>query len=138
MQIKLYSKQQSKNAIKKMIRPIVDELDEFNILHIHQWLKEQVEVKCYTLNDTDGSVVTFLLMSKCDFDPMGYHENPYTLNFIYTSKKYRRRGFACKMLLYIKYKEDTTAFCSSDESNELFNKAGFICANKALDMYRSS
>ena len=40
--------------------------------------------------------------------------------------EYRRNNFAYKMLLYIKKKEEITAFCSNDESEFLLKKAEYI------------
>jgi predicted acetyltransferase len=51
-----------------------------------------------------------------DFDPWKKYEKPWTLNFIYTVKRYRRKGFARKVLLWIKKREETTAFCSNETS----------------------
>jgi hypothetical protein len=64
-----------------------------------------------------------------DFDPLNKHSSPYTLNYIYTFKDFRRKNYACKMLEYIKSKEEIgCVFCNGIESTNLFKKANYVSA----------
>ena len=122
MEYKRYTGKHAKSLVTKLMAESTT--TDFH-LHANQWLNEKNEVKCYVL--CEGSTVkTMALLSKCDYDPMHQHSNPYTLNYIYTYPNHRRLGYACKMLIYLKSKEQTTAFCDSDESEALFAKAQYI------------
>ncbi|CAH1106819.1 unnamed protein product [Psylliodes chrysocephalus] len=51
-----------------------------------------------------------------DYDPLNKHSRPRTLNYIYTLEEHRRRGFAEKLLLHLKEREQFSAFCCNEES----------------------
>lgn len=105
------------------------------------WLEEQVKVECYGLC-LGTKIVTIVLLSKCEYDPYKTHDDPYTINYIYTYPKYRRKGFACEILRRLKTIKELTAFCDNDESEMLFKKAEYIfCGNDKIfginPVYRS-
>lgn len=111
--------------------------------NVDGWLREPRNVKCYALCDKEtNNVKCIILLSKCDDDPYNPHTTPYILDFIYTFRQYRRQKNALKMLLYIKSKEQITAFCSNIESENLFKKAKYIKTGmyepivKLLPVYR--
>jgi hypothetical protein len=52
----------------------------------------------------EDNLLSFAILSKMDFDPWNKHKDPWTLNFIYTFAKYRKRGYAKKLLAWIKKK----------------------------------
>ena len=126
MEIKLFTNQNAKKYIKKIIKNNTLLENDF----VNRWLDEPRDVKCYILSKKDNIIINIILLSKCDYDPYKQHKIPhkipYTLDYIYTFLEYRRNNFAYKMLLYIKNKEEITAFCSNDESEHLFKKAEYI------------
>lgn len=67
----------------------------------------------------------FALLHKVDFDPLHTHVNPKVLDFIYVLEAYRRQGHAVELLQKVKENNQATAFCNSDESVALFEKAGY-------------
>lgn len=67
------------------------------------------------------------MLTKNDFDPEKKHKDPWTINYVYTIPKERKKGKALQLLKQIKLKEQTSAMCClSEGSPELFAKAGFI------------
>jgi len=121
MVIKIYLNNNAKNHIKKMYTQLLSDAD--NCMYIDQWLNEPGDVKCYEYNN--DVVKNIILISKCDYDPLNIHSDPYILNYIYTFTNYRRKNIAYNMLLYLKNKEQLTVFCDSYKSEQLFEKAGF-------------
>ena len=113
---------------KKVIRKVLKDNPELqdNILYVNRWISETRPVRCYTIQDKlTGRVVSFILLSKNDYDPFKEQSRPFALEFVYTVSEFRRQNFAYKLLLHIKDHEETTAYCSCSESEELFKKAGF-------------
>lgn len=92
--------------------------------NIDSWLLEQ-NVKCYVLFE-HKVIKNILLLSKGKVDPKKKHSNPYILDFIYTFNAYRKCNYAKRMLIYIKTKEQVTAYCSSGASETLFKKANYV------------
>lgn len=134
MEIKLFTNQNAKNYMIKVIKiKMKTELEPEFFINAKNWLDEINEVKCYALCNCD-KIVTLILLSKCNFDPYEQHEVPFTLNYIYTFPEFRRKNFACKMLLYVKKKEQMTAYCSNEESENLFKKAEFVFSGNDLMM----
>lgn len=139
MEIKLYTNNNAKNIITKTIETLNLESDVDSDI-IYRWLSETRTVKCYMLVDKINTV-SIVLLSKCDFDPDRKHRDPYILDYIYTFDKYRRNNYAYKILLYLKNKEQTTSFCDSLESENLFRKANYIYngydkITKSIPMFR--
>lgn len=102
--------------------------DKLLSVYILQFIGESNDVLMYVSyadNFEIANIKTFVLISKCDFDPLKQHNNPYTLNFIYTVKQYRQNKNALYMLNYIKNKHQLTAFCIPYTSN-LFRKCKYI------------
>lgn len=137
MEIKLLINNKAKKTIKNMIKKINDNEKQFGSsetststgswtnMHIERWLDETNNVKCFILYENE-IIKTFALLSKCDYDPLNTHDNPYILDFIYTFISYRRNKLAYKLLLYMKNTNNITAFCSNDESFMLFQKAEYV------------
>lgn len=127
MEVKLFINQPAKNYIKKIVKNKTDTEPNFDYEIVTRWLNETRDVKCYVLCDKDtDNVKNIILLSKCDYDPLKIHLAPHILDYIYTFLEYRRNNFAYKMLLYIKKKEQITSFCSNDEAERLFKKAGYV------------
>ncbi|CAG9831341.1 unnamed protein product [Diabrotica balteata] len=113
------------NAVRK-----IKQLNLDDIL-IDQWI-QNMKVTCYILY-VSGEPASFVLLSKCDFDPLGHHDAPRVLDYIYTLPKYRRKGYAYKLMEHVKKNNQFTAFCSNDESERLFLKCK--CINHGLMNY---
>ena len=123
MEIKLFTNQNAKKYIGKIVENKT-QLEPLFYMNVHRWLNETRDVKCYVLCDKD-IIRNIILLSKLDFDPFKIHKTPFCLDYIYTFTEHRRNNLACRMLLYLKKKEQITAFCSNDESEKLFKKAEY-------------
>lgn len=121
---------EAKNIIKKFQRK---HYESANII-INGWYKDK-GISCYVLNEQDGKATSIALLSTCNFDPLNVYKNPKILNYIYTAEKYRRRGFAQKLVK--KLQEDGvefSAFCDGEKSVELLRK----CCCKNFGDYNGS
>lgn len=131
MTIKIFSNDNAKKYVKNsgFITHIEQNLTRKEIIKykrfINCWFNEIRGVKCYVLLDND-SIKTIILISKMDYDPQQRHENPFNLNLIYTFPNYRKKNYAYNMLMYLKDREQITAFTDSIEGEYLFKKANFI------------
>ena len=138
MEIELFTNQNAKKYINKIIKNHTLLESEF-YMHVNRWLDEPRDVKCYILSNKNN-IINIILLSKCDYDPQKQHKTPSILDYIYTFLECRRNNFAYEMLLYIKKKEEITAFCSNDESEFLFKKAEYIFSgydpNDVLPVFR--
>jgi len=112
----------AKNTIKKILDDKKYDIQHSDIFE--QWLERKQDVKCYLLYDNKLLTVISIL-SKNDFDPLNEHNKPYTLEYIYTVESVRRMGYAYTLLKHIKQNDQITAFCSSNLSIALFEKAQF-------------
>ena len=113
------------NTAKKTIKTITKEINDNNKQFIMRWLNEKNNVKCFILYE-NNIIKAFVLLSKCDYDPLNKHSNPYVLDLIYTFQQYRRNKLAYELLTHIKLTNSITAFCSNDESIKLFEKAEYV------------
>lgn len=114
----------TKNLILKSLGDVLKSMD---ILHLEQWITEEDTAIGFGLFLSD-KLVSFALLSKCDFDPMKKFSNPYILNFIYVSPEHRRKGYGSQLIQHL-LKEtplQLTAFCSNDESIKLLEKNGWL------------
>src|SRR3546814_3569469 len=78
----------------------------------------------------------FALLRKVDYDPINTHTDPEVLDFIYVLEARRRLGHALALLEKVKENNEATAFCNSDESVALFEKAGYITYYLVISMMR--
>lgn len=134
MLVKRYTNNNAKNYFNKVLKNqlVQEQIDIYNKKVIYSWLTEFDDIKCYILSK-ENKIINIILCSKMDFDPLNKHSSPYTLNFIYTFKEFRRKNYACKMLEYIKSKEEIgQATCNGVESTNLFKKANYISARVPL------
>ena len=115
--IKLFTNGAAKRFIAKHTHTLTD-------MYIDQWLDEQNDVKCYVVC-SDTTIRNLILLSKMDNDPLEIQSNPFMLNYIYTYPEYRKNGIAYRMLLYLKNKEQMSAYTDNDISISLFKKAEF-------------
>ena len=127
---------------KKIINKISKNIIGIDKQIIKRWINEGNFVKCYTLKSENSKhIKSFVILSKCDFDPLKKHKDPYIIDFIYTFESYRRFGLAYTLLMHMKnFGIDMTTFCSNKSSELLFEKAGFILdtfdTRSAVAMYR--
>ncbi len=124
------------NKAKKKIKSLLTRLENDGIssndmLIVKQWINEDYNVKCYIITQNE-IVKSFVLLHNCDYDQIGEfsdsekkHTKSKIIDFIYTFSDYRRNNLAYKLLLHVKKYDETTAFCSSENSMELFEKADF-------------
>ena len=137
---KLLINDKAKKKIKSLLKRIENEdiiytsCIDLNI--IREWtLINDCNVKCYILSENEIEK-SFILLRDCEFDPLkeltNEHTKPKLISYIYTFSDYRRNNLAYKLLLHVKKYDETTAFCSSDKSIKLFEKADF----KLLDCDR--
>ena len=112
---------------KTYIKEILKNNIELASQYTDQWLQELADVKCYVCYDKESNrILNVTLLSKMDFDPEKKHAKPFMLNYIYTFYEFRRRNIACRMLTYLKKKEELSAYCENEESLQLFKKANFL------------
>ena len=133
MVIKRYSNNIAKNYFNKVLKNLLlqEQIDINDKKVIFGWY-EEFDIKCYVLSE-ENKIINIILCSKMDFEPLNKHSSPYTLNYIYTFKDFRRKNYACKMLEYIKSKEEIgCAFCNGIESTNLFKKANYVSAKVPL------
>lgn len=114
-------------------------IPQFNEI-IKQWYIDK-NPESYILYNTRGEILSFILLSRCDFDPLDQQKFPHIINYIYTYKKFRKQGYALQLLNHIINKNiEFTAFCDNKKSDNLFKKAG--CLNNGnfnnTVMYRSN
>lgn len=110
--------------------------DEYS-LYYRQWKKERkdgIDTK-YIVLKCEGEDACGAYLSKCDYDPLHEHKNPYTLNFIYTREKFRNRGIATAMVLNHLQHMEISAFMPSPQMERIFKKCGWKNFNDIV--YRS-
>ena len=112
------------NNAKKTIRNITKELDVIDKLYIKSWLNES-KAKCFIISENE-LIKAFVLLHKCDYDPLNIHDKLHLIDLIYTFPPYRRNNLACALLLYIKERNNTHSALKSDELIPLFEKAGYV------------
>jgi len=117
--IKVYTN----NNARTIIKGIMGNVNSDDKQYIKQWLNDVI-IKCYCYF-YENKIVSFALLSKCDYDPLNEYSNPYILNYIYTFEQYRRKSFVSSILDKVKKSETVTAFCSNDISEKLLEKNGF-------------
>ena len=93
---------------------------------IEKWCDED-QTKVYFIRSTKNKnkIKSFVLIHEEEDDPFNLHTCPYVLDYIYTFKKKRRKGFAFHLINHIRLREQITTFCSSDSSKKLFLKAKY-------------
>ena len=75
------------------------------------WNTEKQKNKVMFLKlDDDNNVVCFAILHKIDFDPKKEHKMPYVLDYIYTYKQFRGKGYAQILINTIKKTFEFTAF----------------------------
>lgn len=122
----------NKNKIRETLNRILDNNDK---ILIQQWLDEKSQCLSY-LYYCNKCLTSFVLLRKCDFDPLHIQKNPYLLSFIYTFPESRRYGFARKIIDKIKNDcFEITACCINDNSVNFFLKMGFHFIDDLIARY---
>ena len=68
---------------------------DLNTRYLHLWMKEKDKNKIMFLKlDSDDNVVCFAIIHKIDFDPLKTQNKPHVLDYIYTYKQFRNKGYA--------------------------------------------
>ena len=125
---KLYINEKARKKIKGLLKRIENDISYIDKETINEWLQVDENVKCYIITESEIEK-SFVLIRNCDFDPLKTitieHTKPKLINYIYTFPEYRQNNLAYNLLSHVKEYDETTAFCSSEESRNLFEKAGF-------------
>lgn len=95
--------------------------------HVSRWLDETYQVFCLIkCNRSSKKEICVALLHKIDFDPLGIHSPPpMLLDYIQTSSKYQKMGFAQELIRKLVKNNKIIAFCANDASSQLFTKCGF-------------
>lgn len=89
-----------------------------------QWLSDPRPCKAYIYGIAKEEL-GIALLSRMNVDPQGKHAKPWLVDFVIVAPHARRRGVATALMNKIRTVDEATAFCSSDESEKAFLKAGF-------------
>ena len=111
-----------KNLARVLIRNMRSDDEHFNAF-VKQWLAEKT-IKLYT-HQRNTTILSFALLSKCDFDPLKEYDESWIINYVYTFPEYRRTGAAKEILKTLKLYNNASAFCCNIESEKLFVSAGY-------------
>ena len=128
-------KQSSLNNIVKSL----DGIESMQLMIAKQWMSEDVK-ECYVvIHNKTNKMISFVLIHKVPIDPLKIYKNPYVLDLIYTIPALRMKGYATKLLKYMKKKREMTAFTSNKAGDALFKKAKYkYCGDhNNCNMYRS-
>ena len=118
-----YAKEFIKTAIKK--QNFVSPIDEYKVKRaVNKWCAEN-NTKIYFIKKKNNKLKSFAIMNEENDDPFNLHTSPYVLDYIYTFKKKRRKGYALQLINHIRLREQITTFCSTDPSKKLFLKAKY-------------
>jgi hypothetical protein len=97
----------------------------FQTSYVTQWKTEDNHISKY-ISDEENNLICIVFMHKI---------NEYNnIDYIYTFKKYRRMGYALKLLQQLK-DEEWVATCNCVESEKLFKKAGWIRTNTTIKSF---
>jgi len=125
MSIKLLSGVPAVNFVKNFADKYKSEIDS-DLKFIIGWytVNKSCNVHVLILNETTGedSAVSILLLSKCDFDPLKRQRNPNILDFVYTIRSRRRKGYAAQLITKAQQDFQFTVFCKNEETSNLFEK----------------
>ena len=69
---------------------------------------------------------SILLITKCNYDPMGMSKDLYVINYVFTELLKRREGYAKSLIDKLKNTGSSyIVFCSNGDSEKLFEGSGF-------------
>lgn len=102
-----------------------DELSSNQQFIVDSALKEKFLIMI-VIYSKENEIIGFSLVHKVSFNPFLNHTKPSVLDFIFIREKFRRNGYALKLLdCATKSHLQLTAFPSNEASNKLFLKAGY-------------
>jgi len=131
-----------KNYKLEKIMKYIDKDDRNEINESYDDLiKEQAFTPAYWLNVWENEIISskkkiylfvekkilkgFVLLSLLDEeDQWKFHKKPYSIDFIFVFKKYRRKGIATKLLKQLIKKHQINSICDSEEILSAFMKTG--------------
>lgn len=125
MFIKQFSGVSAINNVKKFVNKYNAEIDS-DLKFIISWYTVNMDhnVHSFILYQTspedEESAASILLLSKCDFDPLNRQTKPHVLDFVYTIRSRRKRGYAAKLIIRAQDNFQFTVFCKNDETSKLF------------------
>lgn len=144
MSIKQFSGVPAINFVKKFVNKYKSEIDS-DLKFIIGWytvnMSHNVHVLVLYETTSEESAASILLLSKCDFDPLEQQRNPNILDFVYTIRSKRRKGYAAQLITKAQQDFQFTVFCKNDETSNLFAKLKCIKNDSLtnttnLDVYR--
>jgi hypothetical protein len=95
------------------------EKKKLDIVWVKQWTNDTKPMCLFN----DNSII---LLTKCDFDPMGNSQSLYIINYVFTEYDKRRIGSAKQLIDKLKLTGSSyIAFCNNNTSEELFKNSGF-------------
>lgn len=126
------------DILSKYLEQISNELSSSEVRIIVSALSERAVLANILIDNETKCLISFAICHKVDYDPFNNHIIPSCLDFIYTFTKYRRNGYALKLLeCMLRCKLELTAFTTNKISKKFFKKAGFMlmgAKNKCLVM----
>ena len=96
------------------------------IYWLNMWEKEIVSSKKKIYMFVDKKILKgFILLSLLDEeDQWDFHKKPYSIDFIFVFKKYRRKGIATKLIKQLIKNHQINSICDSEEILCTFMKTG--------------
>uniref|UniRef100_A0A2S2NH58 N-acetyltransferase domain-containing protein n=1 Tax=Schizaphis graminum TaxID=13262 RepID=A0A2S2NH58_SCHGA len=123
MFVKQFSGVSAINNVKKFVNKYEAEIDS-DLKFIIGWYTVNMDhnVHAFILYQTsrEDSAASILLLSKCDFDPLKQQRKPHILDFVYTIRSRRKRGYAAKLIAKAQANFQFTVFCKNDETSKMF------------------
>ncbi|XP_015371897.1 PREDICTED: uncharacterized protein LOC107167389 [Diuraphis noxia] len=144
MFIKQFSGVPAINFVKKFVTKYKSEIDS-DLKFIIAWYTVNMSHNVHALvlyeTTSEESAASILLLSKCDFDPLEQQKNPNILDFVYTIRSKRRKGYSAQLITKAQQNFQFTVFCKNDKTSNLFAKLKCIkndplTKSTNLDVYR--
>lgn len=108
---------QGELAKKKVIEFVKNK--NLDVIHFRQWKIDNKPACVFNKH-------SILLITKCNYDPMGKSKDLYVINYIFTESSKRREGYAKSLIDKLKSNGSSyIAFCSNGDSEKLFEESGF-------------
>ena len=99
-----------------------EELEKYELDNILINDSEDIKIICYEI---DNNIISYSIIEKLYNDPLNIHLEPYLLSFIHTKDNYKNKGYAKKILKFIKENYEITIICNDSKYNKLFINSGF-------------
>jgi GNAT superfamily N-acetyltransferase len=101
---------------------------------INEWINAD-ETYFYAILNKYGYIISFVLLSTSDFDPLDIHNDIKFIHYIHTFPNYRRKGYASKLIKKIQYDNNFYTFCETKESKLLFINNNCLQVRNYMGIY---